>query len=76
MPNFCILDWSVVRFTPKRAAAPEAPPTTHLASCKARKIWSRSASLKPVIREATESLLVCSSLMGTWESLIERTSET
>jgi hypothetical protein len=26
MPSFLILDWSVVRFIPRRAAAPEGPP--------------------------------------------------
>ena len=26
MPSFAILDWSVVRFMPNRAAAPDAPP--------------------------------------------------
>jgi hypothetical protein len=29
MPSFFILDWNVVRFMPRRAAAPEGPPITH-----------------------------------------------
>jgi len=32
MPSFFIMDWSVVRFMPRRAAAPAGPPITPLAS--------------------------------------------
>src|SRR5207248_6158918 len=40
MPSFFILDWSVVRFMPRRAAAPEGPPITPLASRSARRLCS------------------------------------
>src|ERR1700674_4539947 len=38
IPSFCILSWRVVRFTPRRAAAPFGPATTPFASSRARRI--------------------------------------
>jgi hypothetical protein len=46
MPSFFILDWSVVRFMPRRAAAPVGPPIIQWASRSARRICSRSAASK------------------------------
>jgi len=43
-PRLRILLSKVVRFRPKRAAAPAAPPTTQLVSRNAFRMWSRSAS--------------------------------
>src|SRR5271167_1526564 len=43
-PNLCILAIRVVRFTPRLAAAPCEPPTTHPRSSSARRIRSRSIS--------------------------------
>ena len=38
MPSFCMRAWSVVRFMPRRAAAPPEPPTTQLDSFSARRM--------------------------------------
>ena len=38
MPSFFILEINVVRFIPRRTAVPEAPPITHLVSCRARRM--------------------------------------
>src|SRR6267378_3239068 len=46
IPSFCILEISVVRCNPSRAAAPFGPPTTQLVSASAWMTWSRSASFK------------------------------
>ncbi len=44
MLSFCILDWSVVRFMPRRAAAYLGPPMIHLVSWRVRRIWPHSTS--------------------------------
>ena len=43
MWNLRMRDWSVVRFSPRRAAAPSGPPTWPLASSSAFRILARSA---------------------------------
>ena len=44
MPSFRILDCRVVRFMPRRAAAPTGPPTTQRLCSRALRMWSLSAS--------------------------------
>ena len=44
IPSFFIRERSVVRFRPRRAAAPYGPPTTHTHSFNVRQISSRSLS--------------------------------
>src|SRR5262245_33421011 len=44
MPSFAILQYKVVRFRPKRAAAPWGPATTQLVACNASRICARIAS--------------------------------
>ena len=44
MPSFCIREWSVVRLSPRSAAAPLGPPMTQLREFSARRIASRTMS--------------------------------
>src|SRR5262252_5816135 len=44
MPSFTILETSVLRFRPKRAAAPWGPATTQFVACIASRICARIAS--------------------------------
>ncbi len=45
MPSFFMREISVVRFSPRRVAAPSGPPTRPLASLSMRTISSRSLEL-------------------------------
>jgi hypothetical protein len=48
IPNFCILQISVVRFRPSLAAAPFGPPITQAVASSVCRITARSESLKVV----------------------------
>ena len=44
MPNFRNLEFKVLRFIPRRAAAPDGPPITQLASRRIRMMCSRATA--------------------------------
>src|SRR5262249_41825857 len=48
IPSFFILESRVVRFSPKRLAAPRGPPMAHPAGCKACRMMARWESMKEV----------------------------
>ncbi len=65
IPRWLSFDWSVVRFNPRRAAAPSGPPSWPLHSRRTRRTRSRSCSRRvPLLPRLPSSAAVCSSESG------------